>query len=62
VEDNVVDGLLRCEKCRHGAISHEGLGCDVRACKCTATREEVIAHGIEVAKEEIRMMWERPSA
>jgi hypothetical protein len=56
-----MDRLLQCEECRHGATAHDSLGCETLGCRCTASREDVVAAGILAAKEEIRAMWERPS-
>jgi hypothetical protein len=55
-----MDTLLRCDRCRHGAPSHDGSGCEVADCDCRATREQVVGFGIDAAKEEIRRLWERP--
>ncbi len=55
-----MDGLVRCEPCGHGATMHDTDGCDVRACACRATREDVIDAGLAAAREEIRTLWERP--
>jgi hypothetical protein len=55
-----MDGLLRCERCGHGAPSHDGSGCELESCACVATREQVVTLGIEAAKEEMRRLWERP--
>jgi hypothetical protein len=56
-----MDGLLRCERCGHGATAHDGSGCEVAACACGATRDHVVTLGIEAAKEEMRRLWERPA-
>jgi len=56
-----MDSLLRCERCSHGATSHDGSGCELATCACLATRDQVVALGIEAAKEEMRRFWERPS-
>ncbi len=54
-----MDGLVRCERCGHGATIHDA-GCEVARCGCRATREDVVAAGIAAAREEIRRLWERP--
>jgi hypothetical protein len=56
-----MDGLLRCELCGHGATSHDGSGCEFETCACVATREYVVALGIEAAKEEMQRLWGRPA-
>jgi hypothetical protein len=56
-----METLLICDRCRHGAIAHDAAGCELIECRCTASRQEIVDMGIAAAREEIRLMWERPS-
>jgi hypothetical protein len=54
----MMDNLLVCSRCKHGAPLHTGGGCETRRCDCTATIQDIINDGCEAAKVEMRRQWE----
>jgi hypothetical protein len=53
----MMDGLLLCESCGHGAAIHPVDGCEFFRCRCRETTERIVERAVVQSREEHRSKW-----
>ncbi len=53
----MLDALLLCESCGHGAALHAGGGCEVFRCHCADTKDRIVEDAVVQDREAYRRQW-----
>ena len=54
----MLEALLRCDACAHGAADHAAGGCEILRCRCDETKDRIVERAVLADRESYRRRWQ----